>query len=87
MNSDLEKYSFHIDEVKDAYDRCRELTRKVVAQEDRLRLAIQDRIMGAIDDAELEKITADAARLVNELGDARMELYHWRSVLGGMRKP
>lgn len=53
-------------EIKTRYDRLKKLNRNVVKHEERLRMAIQDRILGAIDDDELERITNEAKQADNE---------------------
>lgn len=51
--------------AKESYDKLKELNRAVVKKEDILRMAIQDRILGVIDDDELERITREA-KLAND---------------------
>ena len=46
--------------AKESYDKLKELNRAVVKKEDTLRMAIQDRILGVIDDKDLERITREA---------------------------
>ena len=67
MNKEFERYDLNMiaSNAKESYDKLKELNRAVVKKEDILRLAIQDRILGVIDDKELERITREA-KLAND---------------------
>ena len=79
--SDISKYDFHINEIKELAEKTRELNRKVTKQEEILADAIRDRIIGKIDTEELGQIIKESDDLNNECCSARMELYRWSKIL------
>ena len=83
---DISKYDFQFKEIKELAEKAKEKNRKAVQQEDILRLAIQDRILGTIDDEELENIAKESDRIAGECGSARMRLYEWCMMLSNIRE-
>lgn len=83
---DISKYDFQFREVKELAEDAKEKTRKAVQQENILRLAIQDRILGAIDDEELENIAKESDHIAGECGSARIRLYEWCTLLSNIKE-
>lgn len=79
--SDISKYDFHINEIKEQAEKAKGLNRKVVKKEEILRHAIQDRILGEINTEELGKVIKESEDLNNECCSARMELYRWTKII------
>lgn len=83
---DISKYDFQFREIKEFAKKTKEQTRKAIQQEDVLRLAIQDRILGTIDDEELLKIAKESDHIAGECGCARMRLYEWCKLFSDIRE-
>lgn len=79
--SDISKYDFHINEIKEQAEKVKELNRKVVKQEEILAFAIQDRILGEINTEELGQVIKESDDLNNKSTSARMELYRMSKIL------
>lgn len=77
MSMDISKYDFQFQEIKELAEKTKEQTRNAIRKEDVLRLAIQDRILGIIDNEELEKIAKESDHISGKCASARMRLYEW----------
>lgn len=83
---DISKYDFQFQEIKELAEKAKEKTRKAVQEEDILRHAIQDRILGTIDDEELENIIKGSDYIAGECASARIRLYEWCMMLSNIRE-
>lgn len=79
-------YDFQFREIKELAEKTKEQTRKAIKQENVLRLAIQDRILGTIDDEELSKISKESDRIAGECTSTRMKLYGWCKLFYDIRE-
>ena len=82
---DISKYDFQFEEIKNLAETLKKLTRAVDKQEDVLRLSIQDRILGTIDNEALEKIVKESDAIAGKCGVTRMRLYEWCELLSNIR--
>lgn len=86
MSMGISKYDFQFQEIKELAEKTKEQTRNAIRQEDVLRLAIQDRILGTIDNEELEKIAKESDHISGECASARMRLYECCKLFSDIRE-